>query len=147
MLPHSSLSSEDRRKPFLTRGQENIILLKCQLLYMICQLFYMNQGRCGNLIHNFFKKILYSGIFYLKVMNFFLQMLQACSVQHLPVPYAAFPPLISSDPFLIHPPHLSPHHPPHLPPPGQFVPFQTQQSRSVGISLRASSFSRMLRLG
>lgn len=59
-------------------------------------------------------------------------MLQACSVQHLPVPYAAFPPLISSDPFLLHPPHLSPHHPPHLPPPGQFVPFQTQQSRSVG---------------
>ncbi|XP_050011863.1 E3 ubiquitin-protein ligase RNF38 [Alexandromys fortis] len=57
-------------------------------------------------------------------------MLQACSVQHLPVPYAAFPPLISSDPFLIHPPHLSPHHPPHLAPPGQFVPFQTQQSRS-----------------
>ncbi|MBN3310235.1 RNF38 ligase, partial [Amia calva] len=53
-------------------------------------------------------------------------MLQACSVQHLPVPYA-FPSLISSDPFLIHPPHLS-HHPPHLPPPGQFVPFQTQQS-------------------
>lgn len=61
-------------------------------------------------------------------------MLQACSVQHLPVPYAAFPPLISSDPFLLHPPHLSPHHHPHLPPPGQFVPFQTQQSRSVGIS-------------
>ncbi|XP_013931262.1 PREDICTED: E3 ubiquitin-protein ligase RNF38 isoform X2 [Thamnophis sirtalis] len=57
-------------------------------------------------------------------------MLQACSVQHLPVPYAAFPPLISSDPFLLHPPHLSPHHAPHLPPPGQFVPFQTQQSRS-----------------
>ncbi|XP_065512215.1 E3 ubiquitin-protein ligase RNF38 isoform X5 [Caloenas nicobarica] len=58
------------------------------------------------------------------------QMLQACSVQHLPVPYAAFPPLISSDPFLLHPPHISPHHPPHLPPPGQFVPFQAQQSRS-----------------
>ncbi|XP_075458590.1 E3 ubiquitin-protein ligase RNF38 isoform X1 [Ascaphus truei] len=57
-------------------------------------------------------------------------MLQACSVQHLPVPYAAFPPLISSDPFLLHPPHLSPHHHAHLPPPGQFVPFQTQQSRS-----------------
>ncbi|XP_074992748.1 E3 ubiquitin-protein ligase RNF38 isoform X2 [Calonectris borealis] len=57
-------------------------------------------------------------------------MLQACSVQHLPVPYAAFPPLISSDPFLLHPPHISPHHPPHLPPPGQFVPFQAQQSRS-----------------
>ncbi|XP_053558704.1 E3 ubiquitin-protein ligase RNF38 isoform X2 [Bombina bombina] len=58
-----------------------------------------------------------------------LPMLQACSVQHLPVPYA-FPPLISSDPFLLHPPHLSPHHHAHLPPPGQFVPFQTQQSRS-----------------
>uniref|UniRef100_A0A2K6UUD1 Ring finger protein 38 n=1 Tax=Saimiri boliviensis boliviensis TaxID=39432 RepID=A0A2K6UUD1_SAIBB len=55
-------------------------------------------------------------------------MLQAYSVQHLPVPYAAFPPRISSDPFLIHLPHLSPHHP-HLPPPGQFVRFQTQQSR------------------
>ncbi|KAL4641748.1 E3 ubiquitin-protein ligase RNF38-like [Arapaima gigas] len=55
--------------------------------------------------------------------------LQACSVQHLPVPYG-FPSLLSSDPpFLLHPPHLS-HHPPHLPPPGQFVPFQTQQSRS-----------------
>ncbi|XP_072260645.1 E3 ubiquitin-protein ligase RNF38 isoform X2 [Pyxicephalus adspersus] len=57
-------------------------------------------------------------------------MLQACSVQHLPVPYAAFPPLLSSDPFLLHPPHLSPHHHAHLPPPGQFVPFQAQQSRS-----------------
>ncbi|OPJ68672.1 hypothetical protein AV530_017646 [Patagioenas fasciata monilis] len=57
-------------------------------------------------------------------------MLQACSVQHLPVPYAAFPPLISNDPFLLHPPHLSPHHPSHLPPPGQFVPFQAQQSHS-----------------
>ncbi|XP_053859107.1 E3 ubiquitin-protein ligase RNF38 isoform X2 [Vidua macroura] len=57
-------------------------------------------------------------------------MLQACSVQHLPVPYAAFPPLISNDPFLLHPSHISTHHPPHLPPPGQFVPFQAQQSRS-----------------
>lgn len=74
-------------------------------------------------------------------------MLQACSVQHLPVPYAAFPPLISSDPFLLHPPHLSPHHPPHLPPPGQFVPFQTQQSRSVGISTLTYifNFHRMFR--
>ncbi|CAB1327150.1 unnamed protein product, partial [Coregonus sp. 'balchen'] len=54
-------------------------------------------------------------------------MLGACSVQH--VPYV-FPSLLSSDaPFLLHPPHLS-HHPPHLPPPGQFLPFQTQQARS-----------------
>ncbi|XP_069735841.1 E3 ubiquitin-protein ligase RNF38-like isoform X2 [Phaenicophaeus curvirostris] len=57
-------------------------------------------------------------------------MLRACSVQHLPVPYAAFPPLVSNDSFLLHPPHLPPHHPSHLPPPGQFVPFQAQQSRS-----------------
>ncbi|XP_078532668.1 E3 ubiquitin-protein ligase RNF38 isoform X1 [Lissotriton helveticus] len=57
-------------------------------------------------------------------------MLQACSVQHLPVPYAAFPPILSTDPFLLHTPHLSPHHHAHLPPPGQFVSFQTQQSRS-----------------
>ncbi|XP_069486561.1 E3 ubiquitin-protein ligase RNF38 isoform X2 [Ambystoma mexicanum] len=57
-------------------------------------------------------------------------MLQACSVQHLPVPYAAFPPILSTDPFLLHTPHLSPQHHAHLPPPGQFVPFQTQQSRS-----------------
>ncbi|XP_075893570.1 E3 ubiquitin-protein ligase RNF38 isoform X2 [Nelusetta ayraudi] len=57
-------------------------------------------------------------------------MLQACSMQHLPVPYP-FPSLLSSDPqFLLpHPPHLSPH-PPHLPTPGQFIPFQTQQPRS-----------------
>jgi len=59
-------------------------------------------------------------------------------MQHLPVPYA-FPSLLSSDPqFLLpHPPHLShhpphlPHHPPHLPTPGQFLPFQAQQPRSV----------------
>uniref|UniRef100_A0A3B4T709 Ring finger protein 38 n=1 Tax=Seriola dumerili TaxID=41447 RepID=A0A3B4T709_SERDU len=57
-------------------------------------------------------------------------MLQACSMQHLPVPYA-FPSLLSSDPqFLLPPPpHIS-HHPPHLPTPGQFLPFQTQQPRS-----------------
>ncbi|CAL8330981.1 unnamed protein product [Merluccius merluccius] len=57
-------------------------------------------------------------------------MLQACSVQHLPVPYA-FPSLLSSDPqFLLPPPpHLSPH-PAHLPPPGPFLPFQAQQPRS-----------------
>ncbi|KAL1023875.1 hypothetical protein UPYG_G00048290 [Umbra pygmaea] len=51
-------------------------------------------------------------------------MLGACSVQHLSVPYA-FPSLLSSDPFLLRPPHL-----PTLPPPGHFLPFQTQQTRS-----------------
>ncbi|NXW47069.1 RNF38 ligase, partial [Nyctiprogne leucopyga] len=70
-------------------------------------------------------------------------MLQTCSVQHLPVPYAAFPPLISSDPFLLHPPHISPHHPPHLPPPGQYVPFQAQQSRSVS----SASYPTLYRTG
>ncbi|XP_061844211.1 E3 ubiquitin-protein ligase RNF38 [Nerophis lumbriciformis] len=57
-------------------------------------------------------------------------MLQACSMQHLPVPYA-FPSLLSSDPqFLLPPPpHLS-HHPPHIHTHGQFLPFQTQQPRS-----------------
>ncbi|XP_038625579.1 E3 ubiquitin-protein ligase RNF38 isoform X2 [Tachyglossus aculeatus] len=57
-------------------------------------------------------------------------MIQACSVQHLPVPYAAFPPIIPNEPFLYHPPHVPHHHHAHLPPPGQFVPFQAQQSRS-----------------
>ncbi|XP_024115445.1 E3 ubiquitin-protein ligase RNF38 isoform X1 [Oryzias melastigma] len=57
-------------------------------------------------------------------------MLQACSMQHLPVPYA-FPQLLSSDPqFLISSaPHLS-HHPPHLPTAAQFLPFHPQQPRS-----------------
>ncbi|KAM6971774.1 E3 ubiquitin-protein ligase RNF38-like [Aplochiton taeniatus] len=62
-------------------------------------------------------------------------MLQACSMQHLPVPYPSLS-LLSSDPqFLLHPPAHLAHHPatPHHlppPPPGQFLPFQTQQPRS-----------------
>ncbi|KAM8843491.1 E3 ubiquitin-protein ligase RNF38 isoform 2-T2 [Synchiropus picturatus] len=57
-------------------------------------------------------------------------MLQACSMQHLPVPYA-FPSLLSSEPqFLLPPPPHIAHHPPHLPAHGQFLPFQTQQPRS-----------------
>lgn len=57
-------------------------------------------------------------------------MLQTCSMQHLPVPYA-FPSLLSSDPqFLLPPPPHLAHHPPHLHTPGQFLPFQTQQPRS-----------------
>ncbi|XP_012989068.1 E3 ubiquitin-protein ligase RNF38 [Esox lucius] len=64
------------------------------------------------------------------------QVLQTCSVQHLPMPYP-FPSLLSSDPtFLLTPPHLShppphlSHHPPHLAQPGQFGPYPTQQARS-----------------
>ncbi|XP_061625654.1 E3 ubiquitin-protein ligase RNF38 [Phyllopteryx taeniolatus] len=57
-------------------------------------------------------------------------MLQACSMQHLPVPYA-FPSLLSSDPqFLLSPPPHLAHHPPHLHAHSQFLPFQTQQPRS-----------------
>ncbi|XP_019744807.1 E3 ubiquitin-protein ligase RNF38 isoform X1 [Hippocampus comes] len=57
-------------------------------------------------------------------------MLQACSMQHLPVPYA-FPSLLSSDPqFLLSPPPHLAHHPPHLHTHSQFLPFQTQQPRS-----------------
>ncbi|XP_042196067.1 RING finger protein 44-like, partial [Callorhinchus milii] len=48
----------------------------------------------------------------------------------LPVSYQAFPPLISSDHFILHPPHLPPHqHPHHLPPLGQFVPLQPPHPR------------------
>uniref|UniRef100_A0A4W3GIP5 Uncharacterized protein n=1 Tax=Callorhinchus milii TaxID=7868 RepID=A0A4W3GIP5_CALMI len=51
-------------------------------------------------------------------------------MQHLPVSYQAFPPLISSDHFILHPPHLPPHqHPHHLPPLGQFVPLQPPHPR------------------
>ncbi|XP_077461564.1 E3 ubiquitin-protein ligase RNF38 isoform X2 [Stigmatopora argus] len=60
----------------------------------------------------------------------FHPMLQACSMQHLPVPYA-FPSLLSGDPqFLLSTsPHLG-HHAPHLHPHNQFLPFHTQQPRS-----------------
>ena len=106
------------------------------LLIRVLEVFPRRQENCFVLITPFHNKY---RIFYREclgerqkyVVFILFQMLQACSVQHLPVPYAAFPPLISSDPFLLHPPHISPHHPPHLPPPGQFVPFQAQQSRSV----------------
>ncbi|XP_023674185.2 E3 ubiquitin-protein ligase RNF38-like isoform X1 [Paramormyrops kingsleyae] len=58
------------------------------------------------------------------------QVLQACSVHHLPVPYG-FPSILSAEPpFLLHPSHVS-HHPAHLPTPGHIVPFQTHQSRSA----------------
>ncbi|XP_030595915.1 E3 ubiquitin-protein ligase RNF38-like isoform X2 [Archocentrus centrarchus] len=70
------------------------------------------------------------------VLDLHEQVLQTCSVQHLPMPYP-FPSLLSSDPaFLLPPPHLThtpthlSHHPPHLPQPGQFGPYPAQQARS-----------------
>ncbi|XP_032885375.1 RING finger protein 44 isoform X1 [Amblyraja radiata] len=56
-------------------------------------------------------------------------LIHACTMQHLPVSYQTFPPLISSEHFILHPPHLPPHQHPHLPPLGQFVPIQPQHPR------------------
>lgn len=65
---------------------------------------------------------------------FFLspQLIQACTMQHMPVSYQAFPPLISSEHFVLHPaPSVTPHQPPHLTPLSQFVPLQPQHPRMV----------------
>lgn len=60
------------------------------------------------------------------------QLIQACTMQHLPVSYQAFPPLISSEHFILHPnPPVPPHQPPHLTPLSQFVPLQPQHPRMV----------------
>uniref|UniRef100_A0A665W8Z1 RING finger protein 44 n=1 Tax=Echeneis naucrates TaxID=173247 RepID=A0A665W8Z1_ECHNA len=57
-------------------------------------------------------------------------LIQACTMQHMPVSYQAFPPLISSEHFVLHPtPSVPPHQPPHLTPLSQFVPLQPQHSR------------------
>uniref|UniRef100_A0A8B9K674 RING-type domain-containing protein n=1 Tax=Astyanax mexicanus TaxID=7994 RepID=A0A8B9K674_ASTMX len=57
-------------------------------------------------------------------------LIQACTMQHLPVSYQAFPPLISSEHFILHPsPPVPTHQPPHLAPLSQFVPLQPQHPR------------------
>lgn len=57
-------------------------------------------------------------------------LIQACTMQHMPVSYQAFPPLISSEHFILHPPPpVPPHQPPHLAPLSQFVPLQPQPPR------------------
>ncbi|XP_010898513.1 RING finger protein 44 isoform X2 [Esox lucius] len=57
-------------------------------------------------------------------------LIQACTMQHLPVSYQAFPPLISSEHFLVHPtPPVPAHQPPHLTPLSQFLPLQRQHPR------------------
>lgn len=61
------------------------------------------------------------------------QLIQACAMQQLPVSYQTFPPIISSDHYILHPPPppVPPHQPPHMAPLGQFVPLQAQHPRMV----------------
>lgn len=69
------------------------------------------------------------------------QLIQACTMQHMPVSYQAFPPLISSEHFVLHPaPSVTPHQPPHLTPLSQFVPLQPQHPRMVSCPHRPWSF-------
>ncbi|KAH0629908.1 hypothetical protein JD844_012384, partial [Phrynosoma platyrhinos] len=57
-------------------------------------------------------------------------LIQACAMQQLPVSYQTFPPLISSDHYILHPPPpVPPHQPPHMAPLSQFVPLQPQHPR------------------
>ncbi|XP_036095987.1 RING finger protein 44 isoform X2 [Molossus molossus] len=58
------------------------------------------------------------------------QLIQACTMQQLPVPYQAYPHLISSDHYILHPPPPAPHpQPAHMAPLGQFISLQTQHPR------------------
>uniref|UniRef100_A0A8D1R3K5 Ring finger protein 44 n=2 Tax=Sus scrofa TaxID=9823 RepID=A0A8D1R3K5_PIG len=55
-------------------------------------------------------------------------------MQQLPVPYQAYPHLISSDHYILHPPPPAPHpQPTHMAPLGQFVSLQTQHPRMVSL--------------
>uniref|UniRef100_A0A2K6MCZ8 Ring finger protein 44 n=1 Tax=Rhinopithecus bieti TaxID=61621 RepID=A0A2K6MCZ8_RHIBE len=57
-------------------------------------------------------------------------LIQACTMQQLPVPYQAYPHLISSDHYILHPPPPAPPpQPTHMAPLGQFVSLQTQHPR------------------
>ncbi|EHH27059.1 hypothetical protein EGK_17168 [Macaca mulatta] len=56
--------------------------------------------------------------------------IQACTMQQLPVPYQAYPHLISSDHYILHPPPPAPPpQPTHMAPLGQFVSLQAQHPR------------------
>lgn len=68
------------------------------------------------------------------------QLIQACTMQQLPVPYQAYPHLISSDHYILHPPPPAPHpQPAHMAPLGQFVSLQTQHPRMVSLSDRSDA--------
>ncbi|XP_069507566.1 RING finger protein 44 isoform X3 [Ambystoma mexicanum] len=60
-------------------------------------------------------------------------LIQACTMQQLPISYQAFPPLISSEHYILHPPPpppaVPPHQQPHMAALGQFVPLQPQHPR------------------
>ncbi|NXM60471.1 RNF44 protein, partial [Illadopsis cleaveri] len=60
-------------------------------------------------------------------------LIQACAMQQLPVSYQTFPPIISSDHYILHPPPppVPPHQPPHMAPLGQFVPLQAQPLQRI----------------
>ncbi|NXU53275.1 RNF44 protein, partial [Turnix velox] len=60
-------------------------------------------------------------------------LIQACAMQQLPVSYQTFPPIISSEHYILPPPPppVPPHQPPHMAPLGQFVPLQAQHPRMV----------------
>lgn len=56
-------------------------------------------------------------------------------MQQLPVPYQAYPHLISSDHYILHPPPPAPHpQPAHMAPLGQFVSLQAQHPRMVSLN-------------
>lgn len=55
-------------------------------------------------------------------------------MQQLPVSYQTFPPILSSDHYILHPPPpVPPHQPPHMAPLGQFLPLQAQHPRMVSV--------------
>ncbi|KAL1784869.1 RING finger protein 44 isoform X1 [Sigmodon hispidus] len=58
-------------------------------------------------------------------------LIQACTMQQLPVSYHTYPHLISSDHYILHPPPPppAPPQPTHMAPLGQFVSLQTQHPR------------------
>ncbi|XP_012871433.1 PREDICTED: RING finger protein 44 [Dipodomys ordii] len=57
-------------------------------------------------------------------------LIQACTMQQLPVSYQTYPHLISGDPYILHPPPPAPPpQPTHMAPLGQFVSLQTQHPR------------------
>lgn len=58
-------------------------------------------------------------------------------MQQLPVPYQAYPHLISSDHYILHPPPPAPPpQPTHMAPLGQFVSLQAQHPRMVSGRVR-----------
>lgn len=69
------------------------------------------------------------------------QLIQACTMQQLPMPYQTYPHLISSDHYILHPPPPAPHpQPAHMAPLGQFISLQAQHPRMVSLGDGARGF-------